>query len=165
MPTIKELPPVPDYYAPKSAEITGNPEDAALTYELPNGSTFVVHADAETLQDVYETTKAVTEAVQVPRKVRTHKLATVAVEAVRQAPEQPQAVYIEPTRREKIAQYFADAKLRRFDKVWNTSLYQEKQAQRRKTAIFLMASEAELLVTDTDSYKRQLNRLAKSQTV
>lgn len=81
--------------------------------------------------------------------------------AVIQAPEQPQAIYTEPAKRDKIAQYFADGKLRKFDKAHGTDLYSQKLEQRRKSAVFLMASEVGLFDSESIYYKRQLKNLTK----
>jgi hypothetical protein len=85
------------------------------------------------------------------------------VKAAVEAPVSPEVpVYVFPTRREKISQYFADAKLRRFDREFNTDLYGALVEKRTQTAKFLIASEFKL-IGDDDSlyYKRQLKKATK----
>lgn len=143
--------------------------EAILTYQPTFQDTpLTISGDLEVVEDINDDLTALEQqlyaAQEASESSRTAKAANVARKAVKAAtqPENgSQELYTLPTVRDRVATWIADRKLRQFDKLHDTDLYQQKQMQRRKTAIFLMASEAGLFDTAHDSYKRQLNRLAK----
>jgi hypothetical protein len=76
--------------------------------------------------------------------------------------EPPIPHYVELTRRQKFNQWLEDYPVRKFDKDHDTDLYSELLLKRRKDAILAKAAEIGLFDTRSDSYKAQLNRLAKT---
>jgi hypothetical protein len=134
-------------------------QDLELTIKPEwQASDFTITGPFESVQPIAEAVQALDAAKPVNVPVVPEKPATRPV----RVPEAPVVTYELPTPRQKLSQWFADGKLRKFDRQFETNLYAEKQAQRRKAAIFLMASESGLLDVSHDSYKRQVNRLTKT---